>query len=80
MRHGWDTTISSVQRVVHLRKTWIILFFYTLGIFTCGDGKEEENATEVPGHGMVDEAEAAAVGAEAKGPPLRASKMGNIGL
>jgi len=39
-------------------------------------GKEEEDAAAVPGHGMVDETEAAAVPAEAKGPQIRARTLG----
>lgn len=36
------------------------------GIFARGYGEEEENAVEVPRHGVVDEAETVAVAAEAK--------------
>lgn len=57
-----------------------ILIAWMVGIFACGDGEEKEDATEVQRHGMVDEAEAAAVGAEAKSAALRASEMGGFGL
>lgn len=40
------------------------------GLFTCGHGKEEENATKVPRYGVVDEAQAIAISIKAKSTPL----------
>jgi hypothetical protein len=46
------------------------------GISARGPGKEAEDAAAVPGHGMVDEAEATTVPAEAKGAQIRARTLG----
>lgn len=46
------------------------------GISARGPGKEAEDAAAVPGHGMVDETEAAAVPPETKGPQVRARTLG----
>jgi hypothetical protein len=46
------------------------------GVSARRPGKEEEDAAAVPGHGMVDETEAAAIPAEAKGPQIRARTLG----
>lgn len=47
------------------------------GVFKCSNNEKEEDAAEVQGHGMVDEAEAAPVEAPAASAALRAAEMGN---
>lgn len=46
-----------------------------VGVSARGDGEEEEDAAEVPRHGVVDEAAAVAVSAEAESPSLRTPPM-----
>ena len=49
------------------------------GILTCGYGKEEKDAAEMPWHGMVDEEKAAALSFKTKSSPFWTPEMGSLG-